>query len=364
MPTAPDCKRLMATACLAALAANRRPPLGGLALPDILRAQALARRETVPQQRETVPQQKPNPAKGSSWCCCRAADAPGHVRFEAGRSGRNPREFRRSPATCRACSSANTCRAWRAMADKFASSVRWSVSATIITRTGARRVGSRIRRWIHRRWCPVSARRLAVLGVGAESQAGYTSGGMPACVDLTPKDADARFILRTPPTQAGYLGVTHTGFEAQAVDRANIMLNGVDPRRLSDRRTLLASFDNFRRELDAAGPRTGSTGISSRPSTCSHRRAGRPSTSAANRSAARPLRPGSRLCRRARGQNAPGPVLAGAAIDRSRRPLRDAGVQSLAVRPRAPRRSQLDWHRDPLSRGAANAAAARSGLSP
>lgn len=77
--------------------------------------------------------------------------------------------------------------------------------------------------------------------------------GVPACVDLTPKDADARFILRTPPGQAGYLGVAHAGFEAQAVDRSNIMLTGVDPRRLADRRAMLASFDGFRRQVDTVG---------------------------------------------------------------------------------------------------------------
>ena len=81
--------------------------------------------------------------------------------------------------------------------------------------------------------------------------------GMPACVDLTPVDADARFILRTPPGQAGYLGVAHAGFEAQAVDRRNIMLDGIDLRRLADRRAMLASFDGYRREIDAQGVASG-----------------------------------------------------------------------------------------------------------
>jgi hypothetical protein len=77
--------------------------------------------------------------------------------------------------------------------------------------------------------------------------------GVPPCVDLTPVDADARFILRTPPGQPGYLGPAHAGFEAQAVDRRNITLGDVDPRRLGDRRALLAAFDGFRREVDALG---------------------------------------------------------------------------------------------------------------
>jgi uncharacterized protein (DUF1501 family) len=75
--------------------------------------------------------------------------------------------------------------------------------------------------------------------------------GVPTCVDLTPVDADARFILRTPPGQPGYLGVAHAGFEAQAVDRRNITLNGVDLRRLANRWAMLASFDGYRREVDA-----------------------------------------------------------------------------------------------------------------
>ncbi len=81
--------------------------------------------------------------------------------------------------------------------------------------------------------------------------------GVPPCVDLTPVYPDARFILRTPPGQPGYLGVAHAGFEAQAVDRRNITLNGVDLRRLGDRRAMLASFDGFRREMDARGAADG-----------------------------------------------------------------------------------------------------------
>ncbi len=77
--------------------------------------------------------------------------------------------------------------------------------------------------------------------------------GVPPCVDLSPVDADARFILRTPPGQPGYLGVAHAGFEVQAVDRRNITLNGVDLGRVADRRAMLASFDGFRRQADGRG---------------------------------------------------------------------------------------------------------------
>jgi hypothetical protein len=91
------------------------------------------------------------------------------------------------------------------------------------------------------------------LGSVLSRKLGARVSGMPPVVDLTPVDADARFILRTPPGQPGYLGVAHAAFEAQAVDRRNITLNGVDPRRLADRRTLLAGFDGFRRQVDALG---------------------------------------------------------------------------------------------------------------
>lgn len=88
------------------------------------------------------------------------------------------------------------------------------------------------------------------MGSVLSRQFGPRAPGVPPAVDLTPLDPDARFILRTPPTQPGYLGAAHAGFEVQAVDRRNIMLNGVSLDRLSDRRSLLASFDRFRRQVD------------------------------------------------------------------------------------------------------------------
>jgi hypothetical protein len=81
-------------------------------------------------------------------------------------------------------------------------------------------------------------------------QLGTRVSGVPAAVDLTPIAPDARFILRTPPTQPGYLGTAHAGFEVEAVDRRNIRLNGTTLERVGDRQALLASFDRFRREVD------------------------------------------------------------------------------------------------------------------
>jgi hypothetical protein len=95
------------------------------------------------------------------------------------------------------------------------------------------------------------------LGAVLSRRLGARVPGVPPSVDLTPVDADARFILRTPPGQPGYLGVAHAGFEVKAVDPRNITLNGIDLRRLADRRAMLARFDNYRREIDARGAADG-----------------------------------------------------------------------------------------------------------
>jgi len=91
------------------------------------------------------------------------------------------------------------------------------------------------------------------LGAILSKKFGPRVAGVPPSVDLTSTEPDARFILRTPPGQPGYLGPAHAGFEAAAVDRRNIMLNGVSLRRLGDRRALLAGFDRFRKQVDERG---------------------------------------------------------------------------------------------------------------
>lgn len=95
------------------------------------------------------------------------------------------------------------------------------------------------------------------LGAILNRKLGPRVAGVPTCIDLTPIDPDARFILRVPPGQPGFLGPAHSGFEVQAVDRRNIALNGVTVDRLSDRQTLLASFDGFRRSVERSGQADG-----------------------------------------------------------------------------------------------------------
>lgn len=95
------------------------------------------------------------------------------------------------------------------------------------------------------------------LGSVLSKRFGPRTPGVPPSVDLTPIDPDARFILRTPPGQPGYLGPAHAGFEVNAVDRRNITLNGVTLDRLADRRSLLARFDDFRRRMEHEAAMTG-----------------------------------------------------------------------------------------------------------
>jgi hypothetical protein len=59
-------------------------------------------------------------------------------------------------------------------------------------------------------------------------------------------------------TEPGFLGVAHRPFTPDGPGRQNLRLpGGVDAARSGDRKTLLASFDNVRRDLDASGTMQG-----------------------------------------------------------------------------------------------------------
>ena len=59
------------------------------------------------------------------------------------------------------------------------------------------------------------------------------------------------------PGQPGFLGVSHMPFKPNAEGRADITLNGITLDQLRDRERVLKSFDNFRRETDTSGTMTG-----------------------------------------------------------------------------------------------------------
>ena len=68
-----------------------------------------------------------------------------------------------------------------------------------------------------------------------------------------------RWVTSRGPTTGtpGFLGVAHAPFKPNAEGKGDMVLNGVTLERLGDRKTLLASFDRFRREADASGMMTG-----------------------------------------------------------------------------------------------------------
>ncbi|MCH8829929.1 MAG: DUF1501 domain-containing protein, partial [Planctomycetes bacterium] len=51
----------------------------------------------------------------------------------------------------------------------------------------------------------------------------------------------------------GFLGAAQSPFRPMGPTKADMVLNGVTPSRLADRRTLLKSIDRFKREADASG---------------------------------------------------------------------------------------------------------------
>src|SRR3954465_450199 len=78
---------------------------------------------------------------------------------------------------------------------------------------------------------------------------GATSRAVPAFVGLEPRMQHRPYNAATP----GFLGTAHNSFRPEADGKADMVLNGITVDRLSDRRTLLASFDRFRRDIDGSG---------------------------------------------------------------------------------------------------------------
>lgn len=80
---------------------------------------------------------------------------------------------------------------------------------------------------------------------------GSVNPAMPAFVGLAPKMGHMPWARTGEP---GYLGVAHAPFQSnRGGGTEDMSLNGITLDRLGDRKTLLASFDNLRRDLDATG---------------------------------------------------------------------------------------------------------------
>jgi hypothetical protein len=78
---------------------------------------------------------------------------------------------------------------------------------------------------------------------------------VPPFVGLAPKMGHMEWADNGQP---GFLGVAHAAFEPnKGAGKEDMVLNGVTLDRLSDRKSLLAAFDKFRRDVDASGAMNG-----------------------------------------------------------------------------------------------------------
>ncbi len=88
------------------------------------------------------------------------------------------------------------------------------------------------------------------LGSVVSKLQGPVNRSVPPFVSLTPPMKTATWAN---PGNPGFLGLAHAPFKPNADGLADMVLKGVSMERLGDRRALLASFDTMRREADASG---------------------------------------------------------------------------------------------------------------
>ncbi len=82
---------------------------------------------------------------------------------------------------------------------------------------------------------------------------GVADPGVPSFVGLEPRMQHRPYNAAT----SGYLGPSHASFKPQGDGKADMVLNDISLDRLADRKGLLASFDRFRRDVDASGQMEG-----------------------------------------------------------------------------------------------------------
>ncbi|MDZ4817582.1 MAG: DUF1501 domain-containing protein [Planctomycetota bacterium] len=83
---------------------------------------------------------------------------------------------------------------------------------------------------------------------------GPVDPSVPGFVGLAPK---MRHVEWADPGQPGYLGIAHAPFRPEGEGRADMVLKGISLDRLRDRKALLTSFDQFRRDADSSGMMAG-----------------------------------------------------------------------------------------------------------
>lgn len=88
------------------------------------------------------------------------------------------------------------------------------------------------------------------LGSALSKLQGPVDPAVPPFVGLSPKMGHMEWADAGAP---GFLGIKYAPFKSEGGGRADMVLNGVTLDRLSDRRALLSSFDRFRSSVDNSG---------------------------------------------------------------------------------------------------------------
>jgi hypothetical protein len=88
------------------------------------------------------------------------------------------------------------------------------------------------------------------LGATVAKLQGPVNKAIPPFVGLSPKMGHMEWADNGQP---GFLGPAFAPFKPNDAGKDDLVLNGISLDRLADRRTLLASFDRFRRDVDASG---------------------------------------------------------------------------------------------------------------
>ena len=78
---------------------------------------------------------------------------------------------------------------------------------------------------------------------------GPADSAIPPFVGLENKTKHRPYNMATP----GFLGVSHRSFQTEGEGKADLVLNDLSVDRLADRKSLLAGFDHFRRDVDGSG---------------------------------------------------------------------------------------------------------------
>ncbi|HIL71304.1 MAG TPA: DUF1501 domain-containing protein, partial [Verrucomicrobia bacterium] len=92
------------------------------------------------------------------------------------------------------------------------------------------------------------------IGSVVSHQQGPVNDSIPPFIGLAPKMGEMRWA---DPGRAGFLGPAYAPFQPNGAGKDDLVLNGITLDRLQDRKSLLTSFDQFRRETDASGTMEG-----------------------------------------------------------------------------------------------------------